>query len=86
MKIKDGYMLKKVMGSFMIISTADSDTNQMQTMNETGAFLWNLLSEDTTKEKMLQALMEEYDVDFSTAKNDIDAFITKLENSNLLEK
>ena len=86
MKIKDGYMLKKVMGSFMIISTEDSVSNQMQTMNETGAFLWNLLSEDTTKEKMLQTLVSEYEVDFSTAENDIDAFIAKLESSNLLEK
>ena len=86
LKLKKGYMLKKVMGSFMIISTEDDGVNQMQTLNETGAFLWNLLEEDTTIDEMVNAMIKEYDVDADTAKADIEAFICKIENSNMLEK
>lgn len=85
MKIKNGYMLKKVMGSYMIIST-EENSNDMQTLNETGAFLWGLLEKDTTIEDMVKAMTEEYDVDLATAKADIEAFVAKVENSGMLEK
>lgn len=86
MRIKPGYILKKVMGSYMVMNTdIDSpDINAMQTLNETGAFLWTLLEQDTTKEAMAEALIKEYEVDKATAERDIEAFVKKLENSNLI--
>ncbi len=86
MKIKNGFILKKVMGSYMIVCTDDSmNVCGMQTLNETGAFLWNALSENTTEDELLKKLIAEYDVDEATAKNDITAFVAALKKSNLLE-
>lgn len=85
MKIKDGFMLKKVMGSYMIISTDDTAVNNMQTLNETGAFLWNLLSSETTEAELLQKLRSEYEVDEETAKADICAFVSSLAKAGLLD-
>lgn len=88
MKIKPSYILKKVMGSYMVMNTDvnASDINAMQTLNETGAFLWTLLEQDTTKEAMAEALIKEYEVDKATAERDVEAFVKKLENSNLILK
>ena len=87
MKIKSGYILKKVMGSYMVISESNLDgTNAMQTVNETGAFLWSLMKEDTTVSDMTQAMIKEYDIDEETAKSDIEAFVLKLSKSGILEK
>lgn len=86
MKIKDGYIIKKVMNRYMIVSTDDSAVYSMQTLNETGAFLWNLLTEETTIEKMCLSLIAEYDIDADTAKKDIEKFVLSLDAASLLEK
>lgn len=85
MKIKPGYIVKKVMGSYMLVSTSGEEST-MQTLNETGAFLWSLLEEDTTVESMTEKMVAEYEIDAPTAKNDIEAFTEKLRLSGLLEE
>lgn len=85
MKIKNGFTLKKVMGSYMIVSTTDESFNNVQTMNETGAFLWELLKEDTTIDSMSQKVAEEYEIDEETAKRDIEAFVDKLKSAGLID-
>ena len=72
------------MDSYMIVSLTD-EMNHMQTLNETGAFLWDELSTDTDETKLLARLTEEYDIDPDTAKSDIDNFIKKLRAANLLD-
>ena len=86
MKVKDGFVLRKVAGNYIIIGAGEEavDFNGMITVNETGAFLWNLLSEDITVDELLSALLKEYDIDENTAKADIDEFITKLKEGELL--
>lgn len=87
MKVKSGYLLKKVMGSYMIISENDfSSTSSLQTLNETGAFLWSLMENDTTVPLMAQAMTKEYDIDIETALKDTEAFVAKLEKAELIEK
>lgn len=87
MKIKDGYILKKVMGSYMIVSTHETElgVSRMQTINETGAFLWDCLTEESTLESLTERLLSEYDIDFDTAKHDVAAFTEKLRQNNLLD-
>lgn len=85
LKIKSGYIVKKVMGSYMLVSTSGEEST-MQTLNETGAFLWSLLEEDTTVESMTEKMVAEYEIDAATAKNDIEAFTEKLRLSGLLEE
>lgn len=83
MKAKSGYIVKKVMNSYMLVSP-EGESTTMQTMNETGAFLWSLLEEDTTIEEMTQKMVAEYDVDRDRAKGDVEAFVKKLQASGLL--
>ncbi len=86
MKIKDGYMLRKVAGNYIIVpvGTEAVDFNGLITTNETGAFLWQKLSEDISNEDLLSALLDEYEIDEATARDDIDAFLNKLIESELL--
>ncbi len=85
LKIKPGYIVKKVMGSYMLVST-ESEGRTMQTMNETGAFLWDLLANGAEVDEMAEKLAAEYEVDINKAKSDIEAFIEKLSASNLLDE
>lgn len=88
MKIKDGFILREVAGSYIVISVGgDSvDFNGMITVNETGAFLWKKLAEDITEKELLGAMLDEYEVDEETAKADISEFLKLLDDGELLEK
>lgn len=87
MKIKDGFVLKAIAGSYMVVPLGSQVTQfgSIIKLSETGAFLWDKLSVDVEKSELVSALTGEYDVDESTASADIDKFIEKLKTSDLLE-
>ncbi len=87
MKIKSGYMVRPVAGSYVVVATGEKtvDFNGIMTLNETGNFLWEKLVDGTTKEELVEAMLAEYDVDAATATADIERFLTKLEEADLAE-
>ena len=87
MKISNGYLLRSVAGKNIVVSVgSDTNFNGMLTLNDTGVFFWNLLSESTTKEKLLEEVLKEYDVSREEAQKDIDEFIEKLREAKILEE
>ncbi len=88
MKIKDGFILREVAGNFIVVAVGDKsmDLNGIINTNETGAFIWNMLLEDTTTDAVCRALTEEYDVSIDIVKSDVDAFIAKLRDAELIEE
>lgn len=86
MKLKDGYLLRNVAGVHLVVPIAERviEFKGMMTLNETGAFLWQNLLEEKTREELLLSLLEEFEVDKETASKDIEEFIEKLEAANVL--
>ena len=84
-KLKEGFLLRQVAGQTVVLPTAEElDMNMMITLNETGAFLWERLSEETDAETLVSALLAEYDVDAETAKAAVAAFVAKLSDNGFL--
>lgn len=87
MKLREGYLLRKVAGKNIVVSVGSNvEFNGMLTLNDTGVFFWELLKNDTTKEEMLAKILEEYDVSQNEASQDLDDFLTKLKDAKLLEE
>ncbi len=86
MKIKDGYLLREVAGSHIVVPIGEGsmDFSGVISLNSVGAFLWNKLEKDCTKEDLVSAILSEYDVDKDTAESDIDEFLEKLKGAELL--
>ncbi|MBQ8539467.1 MAG: PqqD family protein [Ruminococcus sp.] len=86
MKIKDGFVLKAIAGSYMVVPLGSqvSQFGSIIKLTETGAFLWDKLSENVEKSELVTALTNEYDVDEARASADIDKFIEKLKIADLL--
>ena len=85
MKIKEGFLLRKIAGQNMVIPTGgDLELNMMITLNGTGAFLWECLQEEKEEKDLVTALLKEYDVDESTAKASVAAFVDKLRANGFL--
>lgn len=86
MKIKNGYTLRGIADSFVVVPTEDNlALDGMVTLNESGAFLFNELLEEKTKEELLSALLKEYKIDETTAKADIEIFIERLQQTGIVE-
>lgn len=86
MKIKEGFIVKKIVDTYMVVSTASADFTKMQTMNETGAMLWETLQTDTDIDALVSKLLAEYDVDEATARRDAEEFVAKLREADLLDE
>jgi len=52
-----------------------ADMNSVYTLNESGAFIWELIDGKKTVEELITAMTEEYDIDRESAKTDIFSFI-----------
>ena len=85
MKLKDGFLMRKVAGQTVVLPGGDDlDLNMMITLNDTGAFLWERLTEKTNEDALVQALLGEYDVDAETARKAVVAFVEKLSDNGFM--
>ena len=85
MKLKDGFILRQVAGEMIVIPSGDElNLNMMITLNDTGAFLWKLLEQETDEAAMTAALLNEYDVDEATARTHVAAFVAQLKEKDVL--
>ena len=87
MKIKEGFLLRTVADINIVVPIGERsiDFSGVITLNEVGAFLWKVLEQPADKAELLEKLTAEYDVDSETASKDIDAFLTKLREADLLD-
>lgn len=86
MKVKPGYMLRKVVEIYVIIGIGDEayTPNEIMSLNETGAFLWRMLEKGAERGELVESLTKEYDVDGQTAAADVDSFLAQLREKELI--
>ena len=86
MKLKEGFLMRSVAGQTVVLPSGDElDLNMMITLNETGAFLWERLQNETTEDALVSALLAEYEVDEETARKAVQAFVQKLSDNGFLD-
>lgn len=87
MKIKSGFLLRKVAGRNIVAASGDNslDFQGMITLNETGAFLWDELSQELTEEELIKKLVLEYEVKEEVAAKDVKEFLDLLSQKHFLE-
>lgn len=64
MKLKDGFILRKVGGQNVVVAIgkASLDFNGIIRLNDTGKFLW---------EQLISAMLDEYNIDRETAEAEL---------------
>ena len=88
MKIKSGFVLEEVGGSYIAVAVGAraKEFSGLVRLNETGAFLWErLAAADVSREELLAAMLAEFDVPSDVALADITAFERKLAENGILE-
>lgn len=86
MKLKTGFVLRKVADTYVVVAIGAEAKkhNVMITLNETGALLWEKLSEGADEDSLVKAILEVYDIDEATAKADVNKFIEKIKVEDLI--
>ena len=85
MKIKAGYIVRKIGTKYYAVSAARAaEGGGMIALNETGAFIWDLLKEETTVEAIANALADKYEIDVETATHDTEAYVCMLKEVGAL--
>lgn len=85
MKIKSEFILRKIAGENVVVFLSPEFSNKVVTLNDTGAFLFELLKEEQSESSLSDALTSEYDIDAATAQGDIRKFIESLNSFGALE-
>lgn len=87
MRIKQDFTIQKVGDSYIAVAVGETSKmfHGMVRLNETGAFLWNKMAQDTTLEALIDALLAEYEVDRETAAADIKRLVEQLDENGILE-
>ena len=87
MKVLKEFVLREIAGDYVIIQTGKTvlTFNGLITVNEVGADLWKMLQSDVTFDDLLHGVLETYDVDEETAREDIQEFLDTLVNGGILD-
>ena len=79
MKIKEGYIIKKLGSGYVVVTVGDAsrDFNGVISLNQSGAFLWQSIQDGLdTREKLIRAMLDRYEnVDEATAAADLEEFL-----------
>ena len=87
MKIKRGFVLRKVGGESVVVPVGEMSKkfHGMINLNETGDFLWNFFIENHNVDEAVAALLAEYEVDEATARADVEKFVEILTENGFAE-
>ena len=86
MKVKNQYIFRKIADEHLLIPTGEAalSVKGLIALTESGSLLYQKLLCGCTKEDLLAAMLEEYDVSTEVAEADIDAFLNQMRQLNML--
>ena len=87
MKIKENFVLRNIADEYIVMPTGSSiaDFDGAVVLNEVSAFIFEKLCNPLSKEDLVVALLDEYEVDKETAAEDVDNLISKFEDMGIIE-
>ena len=88
MKAKSGFTLKNVVGEYVLMPTGDNvgHYNGTVILNEVAAFIWEKLQNPISRDDLLAAVMDEYDVEQAVAAKDLDKMLEKMIGFGVIEE
>ena len=81
MKINPDFTIQKVGGAYVAVPVGEASKtfHGMLQLNQTAAFLWNLMTDrDCSEDELVDALLAEYDIDRATASADVHRIVEML--------
>ena len=87
MKIRNGYTLRSLGKEFILVPEGVEavDFTRMVSMNESAAFRWKAVEDkEFEAETLVNLLIDEYDIAYEVAENDVAAFLQTLKGAGII--
>lgn len=86
MKIKDGFILREIAGSWVVVPIGERviQFNGLMTLSDSGALLWKKLESGADLDDLLEVVLREYSIDKHIAMADIEEFISAIYEKGLI--
>ena len=87
MKAKEGFILRNIVDEYILMPTGDNigKFNGTVLLNEVSAFVWEKLQNPISREDLLKAILDEFEVEKAVAAADLDTLITTLKEFGVIE-
>ena len=87
MKAKKDFALRNVVDEYILMPTGDNIGKFKGTvlLNEVSAFVWEKLQNPLSREDLLKAILDEFEVDKNVAVNDLDTLLATLKEYGVIE-
>ncbi len=86
MKLSKQFVTKDIGDTQVMVAVGSAAFSGVVRSNKTAAFVVDQLKEDTTKEKIVAAMLEKYEVTEERASADVDRILEKLRSIGALEE
>ncbi|WP_294725549.1 PqqD family protein [uncultured Fusobacterium sp.] len=86
MRLKDDFILHNTGEDFVIIATGEAtkNFNGIIKLNNMGGEIVGLLTTDISEEEIIKAIVEKYEVEYETAKEDILNLLDSLRKAGVI--
>lgn len=80
MKIVKEFIVREIAGETVLVPTGATaqEFNGMLSMTDTARFIWERLERVENLDEMVQAVLDAYDIDENTARQDVIGFVQAL--------
>lgn len=87
MKKKKEFIVREIVGETILVPVGETVNtfNGLITMNNMGRFIWDSIEKVNSKEELVDLILDNYDIDYDTAKEDSDEFLEKLVKADFIE-
>lgn len=86
MKIKDGFVVRDIMGQCVVVATgeASEDFAGMIKLNDTGKDIWEGVSAGKTEAEIVDQIVSDYDVEQERAEASVKKFIGDMKEKGFI--
>ena len=86
-KAKEGFVLRNIVDEYILMPTGDNIAKFQGTvlLNEVSAFVWEKLQNPISEADLLQAILDEFEVEKAAAAADLDALLAELREYGVIE-
>ena len=87
MKAKSDFVMRNIAGEYVLMPTGENIAkfNGTLLMNDVPAFVWEKLQNPVSREDLLKAVLDEFEVDRATASADLDELLKTLRSYGVIE-
>lgn len=87
MELKKKLMKRQIAGETFLVPLGKTvyDSNGLFFLTEVGDFIWDRLPEAESRDDIVKAILDEYDVEEAVARKDVAAFFEKLKALEIID-